>query len=385
MVPGSRAHTACVTVALTLAGVANVRTAGAEEVAAPRAADSRPPSADPAGVPPPTPSRRALAVAGSVLPGVVLHGTGAWLLGDEDAAGTLLLIEGIGIGATLGAGTGLALTGAASATVAPLALLAIGGVGLFGMSLLADIYYVVSPRQGFGTPQRRLPRLESFVGYQYVDERQFEYEHLMQHGVSFRHERWSAEYRGWHAPTGRHARHRASAGYRPWGVEQSRTAADGSFLELQLAVGAQQFEEEEFATRSLEAAVRYRVDSTRIVPSIRGAFAEFHAGVAWRHTRFDSSDAPQDATQRDSVLLGGFAFGTYLGDPFERGGELRLYYDHRHDDFASGLKAEGLGSGVAGHFGLSGHHYFNSLLGAYAFTEIGSAWVMGLGLRMRQR
>jgi hypothetical protein len=61
-----------------------------------------------------------------------------------------------------------------------------------------------------------------------------------------------------------------------------------------------------------------------------------------------------------------------------------LYYDHRHDDFAAGLKSTGLGSGVPGHIGLSSRYYLSDHFGVTTSAEVGSAWVLGLGIAFRQ-
>ena len=66
------------------------------------------------------------------------------------------------------------------------------------------------------------------------------------------------------------------------------------------------------------------------------------------------------------MLLARFGFGMYLGDPAERGGEVVVYYDHRHDDFAAGLKLTGLGSGIPGHFGAEARYYFGHRIRAFA-------------------
>ena len=61
-----------------------------------------------------------------------------------------------------------------------------------------------------------------------------------------------------------------------------------------------------------------------------------------------------------------------------------MYYDHRHDDFAAGLKVRGLGSGVIGHFGTALTYDFTARFGIEAYTEIGSAWVNGLSFTISE-
>jgi hypothetical protein len=45
---------------------------------------------------------------------------------------------------------------------------------------------------------------------------------------------------------------------------------------------------------------------------------------------------------------------------------------------------EGLGSGVAGHFGIEGRWFFTRELGLSAHAEVGSAYVTGLSVLFRQ-
>ena len=64
-------------------------------------------------------------------------------------------------------------------------------------------------------------------------------------------------------------------------------------------------------------------------------------------------------------------------------GEVALYYDHRHDDFAAGLKMPGLGSGVPGHIGARGHAFLTRAFGMKAELEAGSAILGGASLLFR--
>ena len=335
---------------------------------------------------------RGVAVAASVVPGVLVHGTGSYLRGDEEAASRLLWLELIGLGASAVSLTGLAVTGAARSTVTPLAAGLVGGVGLFGLSWLADIYHTASPEPGYGTPRTVLPLLESQVGYVYVNDPQFSYNHFVYHGAVFRPNRVSVGYQAWHAPTEESARYRVAAGYRFWGAAGPRAAefTDGSFLELRTAGTYQRFLEEEFDTATAELSLNARVDVERVLPTVRGGFTEFQLGYGLRFTDFRRLRPEQSlgervffGDQQDDLLLARFAFGFYLGDPVERGGEFQLFYDHRHDGFDAGLKAAGVGSGVGGHFGLNSFYYITQHYGLELSASVGSAWVLGASLRTR--
>jgi hypothetical protein len=77
------------------------------------------------------------------------------------------------------------------------------------------------------------------------------------------------------------------------------------------------------------------------------------------------------------------AFGLYLGDPARPHGEIELYYDHRHDDYAGGLLMPGLVSGVFGHVGLEGVFRVTDRWGVAAEAQAGSAVLGSLSLVYR--
>src|SRR5689334_22760874 len=44
------------------------------------------------------PGRRALAISGSVVPGVLVHGSGSWLAGNSRTGWDLFALQGVGLG-----------------------------------------------------------------------------------------------------------------------------------------------------------------------------------------------------------------------------------------------------------------------------------------------
>jgi hypothetical protein len=315
-----------------------------------------------------------------VVPGALVHGSGSWVLGDDEAAGRLLLLEGAGVGLTLGGLTGLALTGASRYLAGPLAATTIAGVSLFSLTLLADIYRVSAPAEGIGEP-RRSPFFESHVGYAYVQDPLFQFHNFAHHGFRVQAEATSLRFEMFSALDQGNTRLRVQPALRLWQPAHSRpdVVTDGSFFDTSFAGTLHDFNQDGFSTMTYELLEELRLDTARIVPTLRGAFTEFNLGYALRQTRFKDFGV----TSYDTLLLAGFGFGVYLGEAEGQGGEAVLYYDHRHDDFAAGFKAPGLGSGVPGHFGLKARYYFDQHWGLGGFAEVGSAWVLGLGLRVR--
>lgn len=328
----------------------------------------------------PSGNRRALATTVAVFPGILVHGAGSWVLGDERTAKRLLILEGVGVGALAGGIAGAAVTGAARSLVGVFIATGMGGLSLFTLSFALDLYRVTSPEGGLGEP-RRTPFLESQLGYLYVNDPVFSYRHFLHHGLRLQPGRIGLEFEGFHSPLEGNSRLMLSPSVRVWHPPAGvGTATEGSYLDVAFAATRHQFETEGFSTNTFEVELASRVDSQRIVPGLYGAFSEFALGYAWRETRFPRFSV----SSHDTLLLGGFGVGVYLGEAAGRGGEVRLWYDHRHDDFAAGLKSEGLGSGVLGHLGIDAHYYLGRHLGVTATAQAGSALVLGAGLTFRQ-
>ncbi len=326
------------------------------------------------------PGRRWAALGASLVPGVLLHGAGSWVLGERQAARQLMYIQLTGVGLTAGSLAGLAYTGAARAFVAPLAALSVFGVGAFGVSFLADVYNVAAPPDGWGRSPTRVSLVEGSVGYTYLHQQQFRFSHLLRYSLLARGGRVLVGAAGALSPRAAHDHTLLESGYRFWGATPDREQRDGSFLEARGGVYRTRYAEEDFTTNGYQLLLTARLDSERWAPQIRGAFAEASLGYARRVSEFDKLPAKQ----LDDLLLAGFAFGAYHGEPERRGGWSKIYYDHRHDGYAAGLLIPGLGSGVAGHFGLEVHHYLSSRFGFSIVTELGSAWLLTAMLQVRE-
>lgn len=323
---------------------------------------------------------RPLAIAGSIVPGLLLHGAGSWLSGDTETAKPLLIAEGVGIGLTGGALAGLALTGAARNWSGLFISTAIVGMGLFTLSFATDVYHTAAPL-GFGQHPGSVPWMTTEVGLLWIDNPRLDYGPLAQTSATLRWGRWSAALTANQAPQALHSLTRLEAGFRMWGAPTGRrtSATGGSHLTALLGYEYSSYRQQAYATASGDVRITGRIDSEHVLPHVRGAFFEGELGYARRETGY----ARFYTAVSDSVLLGGFAFGAYHGDPTTSGGETRLYYDHRHDGYVSGLLMTGLGSGTIGHFGLETTHFFSPTWGLRAHAEIGAAAVLGVHLVAR--
>jgi len=88
-------------------------------------------------------------------------------------------------------------------------------------------------------------------------------------------------------------------------------------------------------------------------------------------------------TDTDDLLLARVGLGVLLRGRAAPGSEAKLYYDHRHDDYAAGFFTPGRISGVFGKFGADFRWFFTPRLGVLLDAQVGSAVVGGVSLLMR--
>ena len=288
--------------------------------------------------------RGVLAPVVAVFPGVIAHGAGHFVLGERETAWTLLSIEGAGIASILAGGTGLALTGGSDKTVVPFAWMMMQGVGLFGVSWLADLYGTMSPKEGFGTAQRRTPKMRLELGYRAIADPVFSYTNLSLFSAQseWRVLRFGVD--AWSALDDDNQRVRGHATWRVFGPRSRRTAPGGDYLDLRFGLNWHRYGTEDFSMTTGEFAFRGRLDGRHIASTLRGLFFEAELGLAGGATSY--GDLSGEAT---GLLLGGFGLGIYLGHARDSWGELTLMYDHRHDGYLAGAKLPSLGSGIPGH------------------------------------
>ncbi|WP_437724786.1 hypothetical protein [Sorangium sp. So ce861] len=324
--------------------------------------------------------RRALAAAGAVVPGVIAHGTGHFLLGETRTGWILLGIEGAGAGLAVGGLAGAAVSGASRRVIAPIVLTTVTGAGLFGISLLADLYGVLAPEGGTGSPPRSLPWVETQLGMAYVYDPTFAYRTFLVPGMDLRLSSLRLSGSGWFSLNDDNARLRAEAAVRFLGpgTPDGPRAADGSFLELEGAITHHRYTSDDFSTTTGEVTLQGRLDLAHIGRTLRGSFAEMGWGIALEAYRYG-----RRPLEGNELLIPHFAFGMYLGHAGYPRGEAKVFYDHRHDGYAGGAKIPGLGSGVPGHLGLEGRLYASPRWGLLADVEAGSAYVGRLSLLFR--
>jgi hypothetical protein len=320
------------------------------------------------------------AVVAAVFPGVIAHGAGHFAGGNRGAAYRLLALEGLGLGGAVGGLAVLAATGASRRIAGPAAALTITGVALFAISGLADLYGVLAPAADRGQPLTTPPVMVSELGYRYVYDPVFRYRNFVFESIDARLGALRLSPSAWFALDDPNAMLRGVGALRLYGPGAGGEARDGSFVEVEAALTYHTFRSEGFRVWTGEASGLGRLDMARFERSLRGSFAELGVGWAMAGIGYDGLSFAQSGDPSE-MLLYRFAYGVYLGAPGR--GEARLYYDHRHDSFAAGLKVKGLGSGVAGHFGLDTSYFWGPSWGARLDAQIGSALVAGLSLLYR--
>jgi hypothetical protein len=320
----------------------------------------------------PSSEERAVALGVAVVPGVLVHGAGSYALGQRTTALRLLQLEAFGLGlAALGTGL-LYASGSARDFEGPGATLALAGAGLFTVSFAADVYSVLTPTGGLGRDPGWTPLLEGELGYRYVYDPHFDYRNFVVSGITGRLGQFRVSPSLWSSPENANQRARVDGAYRLHGPTPNSRSESGSFIDVDVAFTVHRFGFEGFRVTTGEAALEGRWDLASYDTHLTGTFVDYGVGAATRLHHWDSGDEVAS-----SLLLVHVGFGVYVGDQSPRGGYVRAYYDHRHDDLAGGMPAFGIGRDPPGHFGFEGLYYFTESWGGLVDARLGSALVLG--------
>jgi hypothetical protein len=314
-------------------------------------------------------------------PGFLAPGVGAWAAHDRQAGRNIALARASGFGTMLIAGSLIAATGTSRRLIGTLAPFGVMGSGLFLVGWLADIYAATTGGRDARAASWR-SQLEAELGYRHVYDPQFAYRNFSYARVDLRGGRFRLSPSAWVAMDDNNQRVAADIAVRMLGPTPQRPSRDGSYLDAATALTYHNYATERFAVYTNEWRLDGRLDLAHLGPSLSGSFAEGQIGAGLEIYDFTSTGEPafEDAS---SILLARFGFGVYFGDPDARSGEALLYYDHRHDDYAAGMGVTGIGSGVLGHVGLSGHYFVTKTWAVALLAEVGSAYIAGASLRYR--
>lgn len=345
-------------------------TSARAETPSPEVATAEPPA------PCRTPERRALAGAATLVPGVLLHGSGHFALCEKKTAYRLLAMEGVGAVSLVGSTAGLAATGASRYLVAPLAIGAWAGASLFVLSFLADIYGVTNADPDRPIPIMKPSLLAVETGARYVYDPQFSHRVFLSQSFRLDLSTLWLEPRWDFALDEKNQRYALLAGHRLLGATPKRPFADGSYLEVRAGIADHAYSEEGFAMTTLEGSLAGRFDLGRFAKTLRGSFAEAELGLAHQWSRFEGFDGDQT----DELLLR-TTFGSYWGGGAVQG-ETRFGYVHRRDTLAGGMRVSGIPAGYLGYVETRSEAYFGSF-GVATEVTYGAAFIVGAALLFR--
>jgi len=340
----------------------------------------------------PTPARpadpltrdRKIAAAVAVVPGFALHGSGHYALGQKKTAFALLLSEGVGLALVLGGYGTLRASGNSRYLAGPAVAATVFGAGLLFASFGADLYgTLATDGAAVDSIPHAPPRLESELGYRYVGDPHFSYDHFVVESFTLRQGRFRFTPSAWFATNSSNVRYRVEAAFRLVGLEPGELGKRDDHVDVVLGGLHQRYLPERFRRSGVEVALDTRFDLAHLGDTLRGSFIDMALGYGVAKVTYDLQGLTVPA-DTDDLLLVKVGLGIALRGRAARGSEARVFYDHRHDDYAGAFLTPGRISGVFGQFGADLRWYFTPRLGVLADARVGSAWVSGLSLLIRE-
>ena len=314
--------------------------------------------------------RRIAAVTVAIVPGVIVRGAGAWLVGERRTAKRLAAMAAIGIGGAFVGGAPIGISGGYPPTV-PLVPILIAGGGLAFTSWWADIAVAAGVREA-GVPRAPAPwafELATLWQHDAHRERGFlragarvDFDRIGLGGTAM----IDAED---HVRVGEGEARVRIFGAPPTGA----VVTSGTRLFTRVGLRAIDDEDDGVSIVTGEIEVVGRLDLVWIDRGLRGSFLQLSSGVGVERTRY-----PNAVADTNSVLLGTFAWGTYLGER----GEASLYYDHRRDSLQGGIAAF-RAAGFVGSLGAYADVLVAPRLAIRAQFDLGSSYLATVGFRFQ--
>jgi hypothetical protein len=326
---------------------------------------------------------RGVATGLAIVPGAALHGSGHYALGRKKTALALLIGEGVGLALALGGYATLRATGNSRYVAGPAVAATALGLGLVVASFGADLYGTVATDGDAVDLIPRAPsRFESEVGYRYVADPHFGYGHFVVESLTLRRSHFRLTPSAWFATNSSNVRYRVEAAYRLLGLDPDEYGLRDDHVDIVLGGLHQRYLPERFQRSGIEVAVDTRFDLANFGDTLRGSFIDLSLGYGVARVTYDIQGVAVPA-DKDDLLLARLGLGVMLRGRAARGSEARVYYDHRHDDYAAGLLTSGRISGVFGKFGADLRWFFTPRMGILVDAQFGSALVGGLSLLLR--
>ena len=368
-----RSSSAC---ALILAALV-ARSAAAQPVLDPAELATLPAGAEPApqvaGDAPPadrqvSTARRVAAVALAVVPGVVARGAGSFVAGESRTALRLAAMAAVGVSAMVVGGLPTGISGGNPYLIVPAVPILVAGTGVTLSSWFSDVWVAAGGRD-HGVRATAPWAIE--VGSTWLRDALRD-RALARVGARIELGRVDLGLTGWLDAGGDAFEGLLGARVRILGTAASgRPIADNSRLVVRTGVRARTDAADRVSVVTGEVELIGRLDLHRLDRALAGTFTELSTGLGVQRAAYRAG-----ASDVGSVLLGGFAWGAYLGHR----GEARVFYEHRRDHLAGGLVAL-RAAGFLGSFGVSADVRITGPWAVRGELEIGSAWVSTLAVR----
>jgi hypothetical protein len=314
--------------------------------------------------------RRLAAIGAAIVPGVLLHGSGSWVLHEKRAAKRLAITGGIGLAAMGIGGATVGITGATESMVIWGVPMVIAGTALWLPTWFSDIWYAAGGPRVRGAPHARtawsidLATTWLHDGYR---ERA-----LIRGGGRLEVGRIGGGASALVDAEGRARTGDLEARVRILGAPaHGGIIEDGSRLYVRTAVRRHVDDDDKVEITTGEIEAGGRLDMQHIAGTLRGTFLELALGMGAERVTY--ADLVSDTS---SLFLGRFAWGLYLGTH----SELTVFYDHRRDSLAGGIAAN-RAAGFVGSVGTNVDLRIGGPFALIAELEIGNGWVTTAGIR----
>jgi hypothetical protein len=335
-------------------------------------------------------ARRAAAIGLAIVPGVLVHGIGAWTVREKHAAKVIASGEAIGISVAALSGLLVGGSGGNKYTVFPGVPLVVGGAGLFMQSWFTDIYVAAGGTWIAERPRATAPWSVE-VGTSWLHDAyrerallraggRLELGALLPSSVG----QSGAESvlsridiggdvlvdAGGDALLGEGDLRVRILGARASGEQVD----DNSRLGVRIGTRYHRDDADRTTQWTPELAIDGRLDLERIDRMFRGSFAELGVGIGLIHVTYGDDVA----SEWSSELLARFAWGAYLG----KRGEAQLFYEHARDGLVGGIaawRAAGFVGSVGGAIDVRVHGPW----AVRAQLDIGNAWLTTLAIGYR--
>ena len=321
--------------------------------------------------------RRAAAVALAIVPGVVVHGIGSWMVGEKRAAKRILGGEVIGLGIAGIAGAFVGGSGGNPYTIFPGVPLVMAGSGLFLQSWASDIWIAAGGEHVIARPRARAPWSLELGGSWLKDAYRSRF--FTRTGASIWLDTVGLDRIGLDAnaliDTGGDSQHAdGSVHVRILGAPASGAVIDdGSRITVRAGPRFYRDTEDRVSQLGGELEVSGRLDLDHVDRAFGKSFVELGTGVGVVRVKYGDT-----MREWSSTLLGHFAWGTYIGER----GEAALFYEHTRDGLVGGFPAWR----AAGFVGFVGARADVRVHGPWALrgeVAFGTAWLSTVALAYR--